>query len=546
MKMSFCCALAVLPVAFVVGLGRPSAQAAEPVSDAQVVRLSLVDGDVRVARGKEAERATGGAWGAAVANLPMEAGFSLATGTGRAEIELEDASMVYLGENSVLTFDELESVNGAPRTALTLVSGTATLHMQAMRAGESFVLTTPAGQLTAPNGVGLYVRVNSYLDALEATLQEDSTLHLGGSATKKMGKGQTITYYADRTRGPEVSAGRGRFAEWDGWVEKRVAARSAAMAAVMWDAGLAQPLPGLAEMAGQGRFFDCAPYGRCWEPTNGWDGRGAGSGSIEARGQAARGSARLVLAGFQLGGPGMGYEDEDLFPCSPYRVQQRMLQNGYLTTPYRWAVCNAGSWVYRGRGYAWVSGPRKPRQRPVRWVQYGHAKAFVPVHPRDVDGKTPVNLKHGVFAVSKDAAVEHVALSAGTPVKVLAGAPKVFAGAYYTPLQRAETPRLEAYAVKGAGVPIAFDHKAQSFTVARPVTVAGRSTTVTERFGQGAPGGAARGGAEVSGRGVSSGGGSRAASGWSASSSSGGAAHGSGGASSAGSSGGASGGGSHH
>ena len=69
----------------------------------QIVRLSYVEGDVRVARGKEAEKqlenvpgeATG--WEQAVANLPLQTGYSLVTGTGRAEIEFEDASVVYLG-----------------------------------------------------------------------------------------------------------------------------------------------------------------------------------------------------------------------------------------------------------------------------------------------------------------------------------------------------------------------------------------------------------------------------------------------------------------
>ena len=83
----------------------PSNAASSQTYD-QIVRLSLVEGDVRVSRGKEGEHATGGAWGEAVANLPIESGFSLVTGTGRAEIEFEDASTIYLGDNSVLTFDQ--------------------------------------------------------------------------------------------------------------------------------------------------------------------------------------------------------------------------------------------------------------------------------------------------------------------------------------------------------------------------------------------------------------------------------------------------------
>jgi hypothetical protein len=70
--------------------------ASQPAYDSatydQIVRLSLVEGDVRVSRGKQAERATGGDWGQAATGLPIEEGFSLATGAGRAEIEFEDAS----------------------------------------------------------------------------------------------------------------------------------------------------------------------------------------------------------------------------------------------------------------------------------------------------------------------------------------------------------------------------------------------------------------------------------------------------------------------
>jgi hypothetical protein len=80
-----------------------SANGASSQTYDQIVRLSLVEGDVRISRGKEGERTTGSEWGQAVANLPIASGFSLVTGTGRAEIELEDASTIYLGDNSVLT-----------------------------------------------------------------------------------------------------------------------------------------------------------------------------------------------------------------------------------------------------------------------------------------------------------------------------------------------------------------------------------------------------------------------------------------------------------
>ena len=58
----------------------------------------------------------------------------------------------------------------------------------------------------------------------------------------------------------------GAFAEFDKWVADRVAQRTAAMADVMKAAGLTVPLPGLADMKGQGTFFACPPYGTCWQP----------------------------------------------------------------------------------------------------------------------------------------------------------------------------------------------------------------------------------------------------------------------------------------
>ena len=126
-----------------------NAQSASPTTFTypQIVRLSYVEGDVRVARGKEAEKQlekesgdaidTSG-WEQAAANLPLETGYSLVTGTGRAEIEFEDASVVYLADNSVLTFNELSTTNGVPTTEIALLSGTATMNVQNMVPGESF------------------------------------------------------------------------------------------------------------------------------------------------------------------------------------------------------------------------------------------------------------------------------------------------------------------------------------------------------------------------------------------------------------------------
>jgi hypothetical protein len=53
---------------------------------------------------------------ATCADLPVDSGFNLVTGGGRAEIEFEDTSTVYLGENSVLAFNNLQTEGNVPHT----------------------------------------------------------------------------------------------------------------------------------------------------------------------------------------------------------------------------------------------------------------------------------------------------------------------------------------------------------------------------------------------------------------------------------------------
>jgi hypothetical protein len=473
----------------------------------QIVRLNLVEGDVRISRGKEAEQATGGAWGQAEAGIPIETGFSVATGKGRAEIEFEDSSTVYLGENSVLTFDQLTATGGVPRTDVTLVSGTATLNVRPEFAGELFILKTPIGRITVHYPDVNFIRVNSYLDAMALTPQEDSILHMG-STEKRSVKGQTTTYNIYGQIMVEPPGAVNEFAEWDDWTAKRIATRDLATTAAMKEAGLSSPIPGLAEMKDQGTFFACAPYGTCWEPSAGWGEYEAAPARLDV--QQSSGAAPSQSSQSATAGAILRTEFEQPFPCSPDRVR-RLIARDPLTgkdtvvrtdfdrngAPYDWAVCHAGTWIHREHRYVWVAGIKRHHLCPVRWVKYGGSKAYVPLHPHDVAGKTPINLKHGVFQTTgrKGESVERVAFNAGTSVKLLPTAPKEFLKPYFPPLQRAEAPRLEAHLVKdslvagkdgtnrSAGTPITFDHRSQSIMVARQVMQGGKNATVTEHFG---------------------------------------------------------------
>jgi hypothetical protein len=508
------------------------APASAPVSKAvvpQIVRVSYVQGDVRVSRGKQGKHDGGAVWEQAAVNLPLETGFSLVTGTGRVEIEFEDASTMYLGENSVLTFGNLTSKEDVPSTEMALLSGYATFHLKPEVAGESYFIKTPTDSLHVPFGVRADMRVNSYLDAVALTLVLPPQVAATQAQAVAARVGTTITY-SDGVKLSTTHPAIDHFADWDSWVAKRVVAREQAMSAVMGEAGLETPLPGLADMKAKGRFFNCAPYGTCWEPNGGWGKTQQASVPQQASGPQA-GSAQLTVADEQgavttpatptkkakkaqltSGGYGsvpMMYEDEIDFPCSPYAIRSLMVRDPFsgedelldsdwtANASFDWAVCHAGSWIPYGQHYAWVVGRGRHHQLPVRWVAIGNKLAYVPVHPKDALGKAPLNLKHGIFVAAdrKATSFEHVSYDPKAPVKVLAGTPRNFRSPILPALSKAEAPTVAAHVLQesqpGVTTPIAarpvntisFDHRSQSFLLNTRVTEGGRSSTFTNSMG---------------------------------------------------------------
>jgi hypothetical protein len=561
------------------------------VSYAQIARISYVQGDVRIARGKDNEKATGAEWEQAAADTPLESGFSLVSGNGRAEIELEDASTFYLGENSVLSFNDLETTDGVPHTEVALLAGTVSLNLQPYVPGELFILRTPTGDdvyVQYPHHSQL--RVTSYTDATSITPLVNGTLRMAGGPVQTVA-GQSI-YLRDSHRiDPPAAVDPNAYAAWDKWVAEHVAQRTKALTEAMQAAGLATPLPGLAEMQGQGHFFDCPPYGTCWEPNGLTDDETAGNRPLAAPGTvlvAGPGAAPEALPQAQdpaapaapkphgpirfIPGPSGGtapktmLADLGYFPCMPTPVYLRLMRDPasgkqqwagnpdpFSSLPYRWGVCHSGYWIHRRHHYTWVAGKRH-HHAPVQWIKYGKTIAYVPIHPKDVKGQPPINGKHEVFAVKDKDGVSIERIQPGTehPIEVMKEAPKEFR-AGLVPLERAAEPHAEAHALKDAvgtrlaiakpGTAISFDHKTQSFMMAHEEIHGGRTVSVTSPISNHA------GNLQAHSGGFGGSGGSHAGGG--SSGSSGGGSHGGGGGSSSssssgGSSGGGGGGGGHH
>ena len=562
----------------------------------QIVRISYVEGDVRISRDLDKKHTKDSDWEKAVADLPLENGFSLVTGNGRAEIEFENASTLYLGENSVLTFNDLYTTGGVPHTELALLTGTVTLHIRPYVSGEWFMLHMPTDSLVSKYPEVTDLRVSSYTDGIAITCLGKGSLGLSGANHQQLILGKT--YYFKDGR-PTIDAGPIQapdFSEWDKWVADRYTARTAATAEMLKASGLTAPIPGLADMQGQGQFVDCEPYGTCWQPaethqevsqaTPPEPKPGEAEQALQTEAQATGDQNAKPARDIRFIGtpsptaPAEWLDLENMFPCIPAEVQALYIRSLYrANTPpayfsaafppsrWAWAVCHSGSWIYRRNRYMWVVGKRH-HHAPIHWVKYGNKVAFVPTHPHDVKDRPPVNRKNPGFAINTKNGhpIERIEFPIPHSVELLKEPPKGFRTAYVPPLAHVGEPHMEAHQLKEMTVakgtpvkttPISFDHKSQSFMMAHQEMHGTRSVTVTapmnnhsgtlQAHGGGAGGGfSGHGGGGTGHGGGASGGGSH---GGGSSASSGGGSHGGGGSSSGssgGSSGASSGGGSHH
>src|SRR5258708_40005288 len=99
--------LALFALVFAGWLGADS-------SHARIIRLSLVQGDVRFARDVKGDPLTSdkATWEGATLNLPIRQGYVLATDHGRAEVAFENGEMGVLAGHNVCEVFGLELVEG--------------------------------------------------------------------------------------------------------------------------------------------------------------------------------------------------------------------------------------------------------------------------------------------------------------------------------------------------------------------------------------------------------------------------------------------------
>jgi hypothetical protein len=388
--------------------------AAADSSHARIIRLSVVQGDVRFARMAHGDPMTdaSGTWETAEMNLPIRQGYVLATDHGRAEVEFENGAMAFLKENTVLEFYDLSLNDSARTTRLVLLQGSASFYVNL--GGDDYFSVT-GGDFTVEAIGKCQFRVDNYDDGSTVETYKGIVSVLHKKEESRLVKGQSLSMKA----GDDSSVSIGTLPEeddFDRWVSGITENASNAQTAATQYTGAGYYVPGIVDLYTYGAFTSCGAYGLGWRPF------GAGLGWSP------------FSAGQWIWDPAYGWT---WLSSQPW---------GWVPYHYGgWAFDNSCGWFYSppfGYGYGGYPGagrpikkfpprrinPPRPVYHPVTavFVRQGNKTGIVPMHPLDEKGKTPLNLEHGVFTNvgTKGIAAQPVAVIAGEKWETLKSAPK--------------------------------------------------------------------------------------------------------------------------
>jgi FecR protein len=363
-------------------------------SHVRIIRLSLVQGDVRFARDVKGDplASQNATWEAAELNLPIRQGYVLATDKGRAEVEFENGSMAFLSDDTVLEFYDLSLEDGAKTTRLILRQGTASFYVNPAN-GDYFSVT--GGDFSVEAAGRASFRLDNFDDGSVVNVLKGHVSILRKNQTTELAKGQSLSIRA--TDSSSVSIGQvSDNDDFDRWVSGRIDSVQAANNAAQQYVTSGGYTSGLGSLYTYGGWYPCAGFGNCWRPYGvglGWSPFDSGFWITDASigGPAFIGNQPWGWLPYHYGG----------WICDPI--------HGWLWTP------GAGGYLYGNAPWFPVTGTwLHSRSGPV---------GIVPVHPLDVRGKTPINLSKGIFPVSGGTISSLTPVAAGQEWKVAKSVP---------------------------------------------------------------------------------------------------------------------------
>lgn len=410
MKRAFFSILS-LSLLLLCGMLPPPAHA--DASHARIVRLSLVQGQVRFARDfhKDSMDDSKAVWELAPLNLPIRQGYAISTDTdARAEVEFENGAMAFLSPNTTVEFYDLSlDEGGAFVTRLILRQGSGIFYVHPAK-GDYFSVT--GGDFSVEANGRTRFRLDNFDDgsAVAVELGQINVLRNKGSQPLTKGQAYSINIGKDAT---PVIARVGDPDDFDKWVSGRIDAVATATQYSSQYVNSGGYNSGFADLYNYGSFYNVPGYGWGWQPYGvglGWSPFAFGNWYYDsAFGWDFIGSAAWGWLPYHYGGwafaPGFGW----------------------MWMPMGFGFGGMG---YPGYGYTGYGGyPYRggPIYHPVTavWVRSGNTTGLVPLSPVDRDGKAPVNLEHGVYTLNGNAiSATPVAPAAGEKWSVEKNPPK--------------------------------------------------------------------------------------------------------------------------
>ena len=335
-------------------------------SHARIVRLSLVQGDVRFARDFHDDPLsdTKAVWEVAPLNLPIRQGYALATENGRAEIEFENGAMAFIGANTVVEFFDLSLNDGAHVTRMVLRQGTGIFYVHPAN-GDYFSVT--GGDFTVEANGRARFRLDNYDDGSTVNVEQGYVEVIHKKETKTLEKGQSLSVHV--TEPDNLVVGRtAEMDDFDKWVSGRIDSVATATNYSSQYVSTSNYTSGFADLYTYGSWFSMGGYGYGWRPF----------------------------------GAGLGWCP---FNYGTWYMDPSIGWSFLGSAPWGWLPYHYGGWIFSPvYGWAWVpsgfgGGPIYYRPVTAVWVHSGPTLGIVPLHPADKNGKVPQNLPQGVFAV---------------------------------------------------------------------------------------------------------------------------------------------------
>jgi hypothetical protein len=326
--------IAVLTATFSIAFSAAPAHAGDNTgySYARIVRLSYVSGDVQIVRTDKGDK-----WEPASLNMPVQQGFALGTNNGRAEIELEHGSTIWLAENSVLQFTEMALSNGGRVTRMTLSQGTATFDAS-LSTGDVFEVETPSFKIAPANKSQF--RVDMFSEGGSVSVFGGKISVNSAKGDEEVPKGQTFAMNSKATltalkRNPATD-------EWDHWVSTRATAQVNGQNQALGYTN--SPFTyGMGDMGMYGSWNYFPGFGYGWQPF----GMAAGWAPF--------------MAGQWMFYPSLGW-------------------SWVSSEPWGWVPYHFGGWQYSGAfGWMWMPGDYGTwTAAPVNWVGVGNRIGWTP------------------------------------------------------------------------------------------------------------------------------------------------------------------------